>query len=607
VPCIVTARFIVGKVRSARFVSLVLVLLGAARCGMESDESTSLDRGSNNSGPGAGGLFGSDPGDSDGEPPLPPETELEPTFRAPVVTGHFVWTANPLSGRVARINADTYEVNSFEAGLGPTYLTAVPSADADQSRALVINALSDDATLLEADDAGAVTTHTIPVHAQANAWAVSHGGRWAIAWSNAALVSNLDVTVGFQDLTVIDLEDAAYAGKRLSVGYRPSRILIDAAEEHAYVVTEPEITVIDLVGKGGPSVLRGVRLPEADVSSLARDVEITDAGTLALVRTEGSPDVTLIDLISSERKTLTLSGPVTDLDLSDNGEFAVAVVRGELVAPDPGAGGGGGFAGAGTGGAGGTQANGGGGGDDLGEAGGAGGAGDGGANGGAGGAAGVDVVSSVAVFPVPQIFDAPNDYDVFAIAGETVGSVVLAPQSSRVLLYTNATMSDRLTILDVADGAYRTVALKAPISAMLPTADARHAIGILQPPMGSQKAGAFGLVPIEDELPPKIQATEAPVDMDSVAIDPESGKHALIVTNDGVSKFGAYRVEFPDLRVDPLEITSMPLASGIVVDSGAGYVAQDHPEGRITFVRFEDGSARTLTGFELEVKVVDGE
>ena len=49
------------------------------------------------------------------------------------------------------------------------------------------------------------------------------------------------------------------------------------------------------------------------------------------------------------------------------------------------------------------------------------------------------------------------------------------------------------------------------------------------------------------------------------------------------------------------------MASGIVVDAGVAYVAQEHPEGRITFLDLEDARARTLTGFELGVKVVDGE
>ena len=52
---------------------------------------------------------------------------------------------------------------------------------------------------------------------------------------------------------------------------------------------------------------------------------------------------------------------------------------------------------------------------------------------------------------------------------------------------------------------------------------------------------------------------------------------------------------------------AIPLAwDGIVAGAGRGYVAQKHPDGRITFVDFKTGSVRTLTGFELASQVVDG-
>src|SRR5664279_1195864 len=42
---------------------------------------------------------------SDAGAPLPPEKELDQTFRAPVATGKLLWSANPDSGRVALIDA----------------------------------------------------------------------------------------------------------------------------------------------------------------------------------------------------------------------------------------------------------------------------------------------------------------------------------------------------------------------------------------------------------------------------------------------------------------------------------------------------------------------
>jgi hypothetical protein len=63
----------------------------------------------------------------------------------------------------------------------------------------------------------------------------------------------------------------------------------------------------------------------------------------------------------------------------------------------------------------------------------------------------------------------------------------------------------------------------------------------------------------------------------------------------------------PELLIDRLPLASAPLATGIVAAVGSGFVAEKHPEGRITFVQLTSGNARTLTGFELGAKVVDGQ
>ncbi len=62
----------------------------------------------------------------------------------------------------------------------------------------------------------------------------------------------------------------------------------------------------------------------------------------------------------------------------------------------------------------------------------------------------------------------------------------------------------------------------------------------------------------------------------------------------------------PSLTVDSSPLATRPIAAGIVAGAGRGFVAQEHPDGRITFVDFDDGEARTLTGFELAGEVVDG-
>ena len=538
---------------------------------------------------GSGATGGSGGGGGSGG--APPEQELESSFESPVATGRYVWAANPESGRVALVDADALEVRTEEAGFGPTYLAAVPSSAPGTDQAIVINVKSDDATFFRVNAAGEITAQIVEIHDGANSWTVSAGGKWAIAWTDASKISNADPTEGFQDVTVIDLAGQKPVSTRLSVGYRPTRLFMSADETRAFAVTEPGITVMEL--SGAPAVVKDVAVTDDPLESPAsRDVTVTPDGDYALVRRDGSSEVSIVSLADGQRVDVTLSGPVTDLDLSADGTRAIAVVREPGAAPPP------------------PPPP-----PPPADAGADGAADDGGLDG-AAEASLPDAAppapppsSEVFLLPIPGIFSAPGTFDQVTIDDEVVGSVSVSEQGSVALLYTNATPNDHLTILATASGpdylSFRTVALKAPVKAVFPAPDSAHAIAVLAPGSGSGKPGAFSVVPITNDLPPKIQGTDAPPM--SVAIAPPPSKRALVTVRDDSKKvFAVHLARMPELQVDKLPLASPPLAAGMVPSAGRGWVAQKHPEGRITFVDLDDGSARTLTGFELGAKVVDG-
>ncbi|RYZ01117.1 MAG: hypothetical protein EOO73_36540, partial [Myxococcales bacterium] len=307
--------------------AIISVAFVVAACG--SDSSPSLSAG----GPASNGSFGGSgttlpPGTGTGEPEPVPEKELESAFRVPVVSGHWVWTANPLSGRVALIDAQAFTVKTALAGAGPTYLTALP-AEAGASRALVINTQSEDATLLAADEDGEIQVlATVPVHQGANAWAVTSDGRFAVAWTDATEVPDADASEGFQDITVIDLMAKEPTSRRLSVGYRPARVFVDDDDAHVYVVTDSGIDVVALDSDEGPIVEREVQLSEDPANDTApREVNVTPNGEYAFVRREGKAYVTAVSLELGTFVDVPLPGPVTDLDLNADATLAVAVIR----------------------------------------------------------------------------------------------------------------------------------------------------------------------------------------------------------------------------------------------------------------------------------------
>ena len=383
---------------------------------------------------------------------------------APVATERYVWSANPKTGRVALIDSQTYQVQTVVAGASPTFISAIPGAG---DRAIVLNVLSNDATLLTREPSG-ISQKTFQVAERANAWAISSDAHWAIAWTDVTQVKNPDKIDGFQTISIIDLTDpnAPAAAVRRTVGFRPSSISFADSPPRAFAVTEDGISIVDLAG--GPEVKRipfdspQDRAPDAglgtdasasdapltdddagdgadagaaqvsDAGSNDRDVSLavdagnTDSGTryaadaaresaapqpgqsnkvdvsitpkgdYAVVRRQGSAVVTLIELATSSRVSWTLSGPVTDLDLSDIGDRAVAVVRDQGV---------------------------------------------------------------VAVLPVPK-----GGITSLRVEGQTFGSVVIAPGGETAILYTNAIAVPQLTVLDLtALLAPRTIDLHAPV------------------------------------------------------------------------------------------------------------------------------------------------
>jgi hypothetical protein len=472
--------------------------------------------------------------------PPEPEVEIENTYEAPVATDRFVWAANPETGRVALINAETFDVRLAEAGLSPTVVAAVPRAEDGTDAALVLNTGSEDATLLEINGAGELTRAMVDTHAGANTVAVTPSGRFAIVWTDAAVAGEaLDPTDSAQDITVVNLS-GELEGTQLSVGFRPSRVVFDEAEERAFVVTEPGLSVIEL--GASPRVGGHVELTASPADANARDVSVTPDGEIALVRLDGSTSLGVVSIASGEREEVELGNFVTDLDLSSDGRRAFAVVGDELV-----------------------------------------------------------------VIPVPVAGADPSTFTRARVTDVVIRSVALSPDATLALLYSNASPSPYLTVLsaseDFADAVGRSLDLKAPVQAVFAAPDARHAIALQATASGSRKRGAFSLVTAQMDRAPKIVGTDAaPM---AVAFSPD-GAEAVIATRDLTQKlYGAYLIHLENLEENFLPLASPPLAAGMVPRAGRAFVAQAHPEGRITFLDLADGSSRTLTGFELAAQIVE--
>jgi hypothetical protein len=515
--------------------------------------------------------------------PLPPEQEIESSFEVPVATGRYVWVANPTSGRVAFVEAATLKVRTVEAGNAPTFLAPVPGA---ADAVIVLNTLSHDATFMRADgDNGQLTSVMIAgVAPLANAWAVLPDEQFALAWteSRRALASapRTGTLEGFQDMTAIDLSVRPPIATTVAVGYRPVSVTFSTDGRRAFAVTQDGVSVVGLPGPTGRvQVIRDVALTDNVAENAdTRDVSVTADGR-AVVRREGSADVRIVDLNAGTTGIVTLSGPVTDVDLTPDGTRAVAVVR---------------------------------------------------------------QTAQVAILPLATAAADPGTVLHTTVGGAgvnaVVGSVSVTSDGKQAILYSNAANSEQVVVLDLVTAAYRIVRVHAPILSLFPSPDGQFAVVLHHQPTETADAGvpstdgavnaadggvadAVTVVPATTIKPPAIAAAFSVVPLDAtrsgriqetaavpqaIAIASDSSQALITVRDDRTHIYGVYVVALPTLQVTRLDLASPPIATGVVAAASRGYVAQVHPEGRITFIPFATGIPQTLTGFDLGARVVDG-
>jgi hypothetical protein len=560
-----------------------------------------------------GGASSSASGSGGSSVPSPPELEAESSYEAPIATGRFVWIANPRSGRVAYVDASTLAVDSVEAGNAPTYVAPVPGA---ADAVIVLNVLSQDASYLRATTVPVAATASSPattatkltsvmiphLSPRANAWAVSADGRWALAWADArrvaaasvgGVLAPADELEGFQDATVIDLAATPPVATTVAVGYRPVSIAFSDDVTRAFAVTEDGVSVIALppvaVAGGAaataPKVIRDVPI-DSGLSShdaaLATDVSISSASGInrAIVRRDGFAEVRVVNLDSGDTVVLPLDGPATDLDVTPDGSKAVAVVR-----------------------------------------------------------------RSASVYVIPLGAEAPTPAAVVktTLAGAIIGSVVLTADNATAILYSNAIASELLEVLDLATGASHELRTHAGVLSVFPTPDAKYAVVLhrdsgtggagtgtggagtggagtggaaggssggggatdLGPPPPPPRPGkAFSIIPLDGSRSGRIEGTEAVPQ--SIGVGPASDRVLVTIRDDAAAVYAVYVASIPSLEVQRFALASPPTAAGVVAAAARGYVSQEHPEGRITFIPFDGSSLRTITGFELGARVVDG-
>lgn len=503
-------------------------------------------------GPGNPGSFVGT-GGAGGAPMMPPPRELEDErdFEAPRAGARYVYVANPRRNTVAVIDSMTLAVRSVPADEAPTYLTTIPGKDV----AVVINVGSRTATILRTEAGGRSATTSVPLVPGTNALSVAPDGRHAIAWYSAAArgTSPAAAAGSFQDVSVIRLEAGREAAIPLTVGFSPSSVAFSSDGAAAFVVTEDGISIIRFAEVTGPMVAPFLAL-DRGLGAQARDVSVTPDGKYAIARLEANKMVgtmvLLVDIENRKVTTLDLQGFVTDLDMAPSGAFALAVQRQE---------------------------------------------------------------STVVRIPIPAGFIDPAVRELRKLDDQSVASATISSDGKLAVLYTTANPVKQLVIANLADGGVvpTTVRLRKAVRSVVLAPDNRSAIVVHTKLAGNpadptvsletqlDRSYGYSVVQLGPGDPfAKLQTT--PTDIGPLAITPDASRAFVLLPDVRVVQ----RIHLGSLLVDDFALGSPPQSLAALADSKRVFISQVHPEGRISFIDWESGQVSSVTGFELNGRIV---
>ncbi|HEY4055230.1 MAG TPA: hypothetical protein VGM39_01435 [Kofleriaceae bacterium] len=482
----------------------------------------------------------------------PPEVEYD--YTAPIASEKFIYVAMTAENELARIDATTLEVKSTPVGQEPKVVSAIPGGDG----AVVLDTMNGTATVVRPNGAGD-TTKVLGTLTNLNRLDVTSNGKYAVVWFDLAKhvqEAGLSGVGSFQDVTIISLAAGNERAVNLTVGFHPTQVQFDAQGLRAYVITDDGVSVIDLgaATANGPSIVPPVPVAPLDATNV--EVDILPTGDYAAVRVGGESALRIVDVGSAnpgQSWSIPLASPATDIDLAPDGTRVYAVSR---------------------------------------------------------------EAKELAVVPVPGALTAPASVARVDLTTAATGSLVLAPDGSKGIMFTNATADERISLVDLTEPGFpiTTWPLKKAVRAGAISPDGAKALIINAKEPGDPgtaqsteeyiaRSYGYTLVDLATGFA-KLQIT--PVDPSSFAFSPSGGKaYVALDGGDDATDVRALQIITAQTGVVVTKaLGSPPSGVGILPDADSAFVVQRHPQGRITFVDIVTDAVRTVTGFDLNGSIV---
>lgn len=506
-----------------------------------------------------GSCLAPDPGAPDGGgDPVEVEVELSP----PTHSDRYVYVAMSELDALARIDGMSLEVSSIAVGDQPEVLEAIP-----QTGGVVVLDRNNGTVSIVRPSGETDDTRVVPTLPHMNQLSVDPTGTYALAWFDlrkAALEAGGLEGVGqigsFQDVTVIRLTQGTERSVDLTVGFRPRKVEFDATGARAYVITDDGISVIDLPGviESGPGIVAPIPTTvDANVDPVDIEVNVVASGEFAVIRERLKSEIRVLDLVPPNMGSMTtvvLPGEPTDVDLTQDGNTALAVVRD---------------------------------------------------------------TSDLAVLSLSGGLPTDADLELIDLAGETVGSLVLSPNDEQAVLFTNATAVERVTVVDLGETpVVRSHSLRKSVRSLGydPTGGSlivTHSKGFGDPLENGilfdefiDRSHGYTILDVATGFD-ILKLTLA----DPGAFSFSSSTPRAYVLLDGGDEPGAvaatHIIELDTGVVRVREMNSPPETIGILPEAGMAFVNQRHALGRVSFIDVATDAMRTVTGFDLNSRIVD--
>lgn len=215
--------------------------------------------------------------------------------------------------------------------------------------------------------------------------------------------------------------------------------------------------------------------------------------------------------------------------------------------------------------------------------------------------------------PVPEGFDDIDNVSVITVGDEIVGSVNIAADGKRALLYTTAQeTNEHLTIMDVESEELRVVRLPKAVQAVTVAPDGESALVVhrkldgdpnaagIDPDVLIDRSYGYSVLRLEDGFS-KLQLTSSPQGASTIV--PDGSTMFILFNSPNIGVRDVHRVALRNFLVQPITLGSPPISLGAVPGSSKVFVGQDHPDGRITFIDWESAETESVTGFELNSRI----